>query len=112
MSWDFETDPEFQKELDWIDLFVKEEVEPLDALWGEKVYERPMDPVLARIIAPLKERVRQQRLQRSDGGLIRSVDDHNEFDLLVRLIEHAPDRAQHQFRPIPGRDHNGNQRHL
>ena len=34
MSWDFETDPEFQKELDWIDLFVKEEVEPLDHVLG------------------------------------------------------------------------------
>ena len=30
MSWDFETDPEFQKELDWIEEFVREEVEPLD----------------------------------------------------------------------------------
>ena len=30
MSWDFETEPEFQKELDWIDKFVREEVEPLD----------------------------------------------------------------------------------
>ncbi len=29
MSWDFETEPEFQKELDWIDKFVREEVEPL-----------------------------------------------------------------------------------
>ena len=34
MSWDFETDPEFQKELDWIDGFVKEEVEPLDHVLG------------------------------------------------------------------------------
>ena len=30
MSWDFETDPEFQEELDWVDAFVREEVEPLD----------------------------------------------------------------------------------
>ena len=30
MPWDFETDTEFQKELDWIDNFVKEEIEPLD----------------------------------------------------------------------------------
>ena len=34
MSWDFETDPEFQKELDWIDAFVREEVEPLDHVLG------------------------------------------------------------------------------
>ena len=28
--WDFETEPEFQKQLDWIDQFVREEIEPLD----------------------------------------------------------------------------------
>ncbi len=27
MAWDFETDPEFQHELDWIDQFVREEIE-------------------------------------------------------------------------------------
>ena len=30
MAWDFETDPEYQKLLDWADEFVQEEVEPLD----------------------------------------------------------------------------------
>ena len=30
MSWDFETDPEFQAELDWVDDFVRDEVEPVD----------------------------------------------------------------------------------
>ena len=30
MSWNFETEPEFQRELDWIDQFVRKEVEPLD----------------------------------------------------------------------------------
>ena len=30
MAWDFETDPEFQEELDWVDEFVRDEVEPLD----------------------------------------------------------------------------------
>ena len=30
MAWDFETDPEFQEKLDWVDAFVREEVEPLD----------------------------------------------------------------------------------
>ena len=33
MSWDFETDPEFQAKLDWADEFVREEVEPLDLVW-------------------------------------------------------------------------------
>ena len=30
MAWDFETDPDYQKKLDWVDQFVREEVEPLD----------------------------------------------------------------------------------
>ena len=30
MAWDFETDPEFQKELDWVRDFVESEVAPLD----------------------------------------------------------------------------------
>lgn len=29
MAWDFETDPDYQKELDWVDEFVREEIEPL-----------------------------------------------------------------------------------
>ena len=32
MAWDFETDPEFQKKLDWIEDFMREEVEPLSHL--------------------------------------------------------------------------------
>jgi len=32
MAWDFETEPEFQEKLDWIDQFIKEEVEPLTYL--------------------------------------------------------------------------------
>jgi BMFP domain-containing protein YqiC len=30
MAWDFETEPEFQMQLDWMDRFVRDEVEPLD----------------------------------------------------------------------------------
>ena len=34
MAWDFSTEPEFQEQLDWMDAFVRDEVEPLDLLWG------------------------------------------------------------------------------
>ena len=34
MGWDFETDPEFQETLDWADVFVRDEVEPLDLVLG------------------------------------------------------------------------------
>ncbi len=32
VAWDLTAVPEFQAELDWIDAFVREEVEPIDAL--------------------------------------------------------------------------------
>lgn len=34
MAWDFETEPEFQEKLDWIEDFVKTRVEPLDHILG------------------------------------------------------------------------------
>ena len=33
MTWDFSTEPEFEKKLDWIREFVREEVEPLEVLF-------------------------------------------------------------------------------
>lgn len=39
MAWDFATDPEFQDSLDWIDDFVRSEVEPLDL-----AFRGPGDP--------------------------------------------------------------------
>jgi acyl-CoA dehydrogenase len=62
MSWDFQTDPAFQEKLDWMATFVREEVEPLDALWGRQIYERPMDPTLQQIVRPLQDEVRAQEL--------------------------------------------------
>ncbi len=60
MAWDFETDAEFQKELDWIDEFVREEVEPLDF-----VVTSPYDiadPVRAAVIPPLQAQVQEREL--------------------------------------------------
>jgi len=60
MAWDFETDPDFQAELDWIDTFVREEIEPLDF-----VVPHPYDlhdPVRRRLIPPLQQRVRERKL--------------------------------------------------
>jgi len=60
MAWDFETDPDFQKELDWIDTFVREEVMPLDRVLGS-----PYDvtnPAFVRLVRPLQKIVRERRL--------------------------------------------------
>jgi acyl-CoA dehydrogenase len=34
MGWDFETDADYQAELDWVDAFVRHEVQPVDLLIG------------------------------------------------------------------------------
>jgi acyl-CoA dehydrogenase len=62
VSWSFETDGEFQEQLDWIDTFTREEIEPLDL-----VFRGPGDPwdpdsPAAAAMAPLKEIVKQKRL--------------------------------------------------
>ncbi len=60
MAWDFETDPEFQKELDWIDQFVREEVEPLDHILGS-----PYDinnPRNQKLVRPLQAEVKKRKL--------------------------------------------------
>ena len=61
MAWDFSTDQEFQDKLDWMDEFVRTEVEPLDLLWGDKVFH-PLDDTLRKVVDPLKQEVRARRL--------------------------------------------------
>jgi acyl-CoA dehydrogenase len=58
MAWDFETDPEFQKKLDWIEEFMEEEVEPIShlgmAAFGPGAREK--------FVKPLQEKVKAQKL--------------------------------------------------
>jgi acyl-CoA dehydrogenase len=61
MAWDFSTEPEFQEQLDWMDTFVREEVQPLDLLWGDRAFH-PLDPALRAIVDPLKQQVRERGL--------------------------------------------------
>ncbi len=61
MSWDFETDPEYQTKLDWADSFVRNEVEPLDYLYPHEQFV-PLDETRRKIIGPLKQEVRRQGL--------------------------------------------------
>ena len=60
MSWDFETDPEFQRELDWVEEFVTTEVEPLDFV-VKHAWDMD-DPIRQRLIPPLQDRVRERGL--------------------------------------------------
>ena len=61
MAWDFSTDPEFEKKLDWVRTFVREEVEPLDVLFPGCEY-LPLDEDRRKIVDPLKQRVRDEGL--------------------------------------------------
>ena len=56
MAWDFETDPEFQAKLDWVDQFVCDEVEPLDLAFREPSapFERK-NPTYRKVTKPLTD---------------------------------------------------------
>ncbi|MFI6533725.1 acyl-CoA dehydrogenase family protein [Nonomuraea sp. NPDC050547] len=58
---DFAVEPEFQAKLDWMDAFIREEVEPLDLVFPGQAYGTP-DERLRKIVDPLKEQVRAQGL--------------------------------------------------
>ncbi|ODU07653.1 MAG: acyl-CoA dehydrogenase [Pseudonocardia sp. SCN 72-86] len=56
MAWDFSTEPEFEKKLEWMRRFVREEIIPLEAL--PDLDRATFD----RMTAPLKEQVKEQGL--------------------------------------------------
>lgn len=60
MSWDFETDLAFAQELEWIDTFVREEVEPLEHVLASPYDIR--DPRFERLVRPLQKIVRDRGL--------------------------------------------------
>jgi acyl-CoA dehydrogenase len=55
MAWDFSTDPDYQRQLDWADAFVREHLWPLEAILGELDMEQ-----LDRAIEPMKDEVRER----------------------------------------------------
>jgi acyl-CoA dehydrogenase len=57
MSWEFETDPEFQAKLDWMSQFVRTEIWPLETLFGELDFDAVM-----RAVEPLRQEVKRQGL--------------------------------------------------
>jgi acyl-CoA dehydrogenase len=60
MAWEFQTEPEYQRLLEWAEIFVSESVEPLDY-----VVAQPWDladPVRRELIPPLQAAVREKGL--------------------------------------------------
>jgi len=58
--WDFETDPEYQEQLDWVEEFMSEELEPLD-LVSLDPYDKKNTEMMA-ILRPLQRQVRDRGL--------------------------------------------------
>ena len=60
MAWDFETEPEFQRELNWMDAFVRDEVEPLGFIF-DNPYDKSDTKALA-VLKPLQAQVKERGL--------------------------------------------------
>src|SRR5262249_40635909 len=60
MAWDFSTEPEFQKKLDWVEEFCREEVEPLDLVFPYAV--RSPDPKIKALVKGLQDQIKDQGL--------------------------------------------------
>ena len=60
MAWDFSTEPEFQKKLDWVEEFCREEVEPLDYVFPYAV--RSKDPKIKALVKGLQDQIKDQGL--------------------------------------------------
>ena len=61
MTWGFETEPEYQKKLDWAASFVRDEVEPVDLVLRGGM-EDLTDPRVLKVLRPLQAEVRRQGL--------------------------------------------------
>src|SRR5260370_35345300 len=58
MGWDFETEPEYQEKLDWVDRFMRRDVEPLAYVLGD-AYDKTAQRALA-VVRPLQAPGRAQ----------------------------------------------------
>jgi acyl-CoA dehydrogenase len=57
MAWDFSTEPEFHRQLDWMEGFVREQIWPLEPLLEELGWEG-----LVRAVRPLQDEVKSRGL--------------------------------------------------
>jgi alkylation response protein AidB-like acyl-CoA dehydrogenase len=60
MAWDFSTDPELQRKLDWAEDFCREEIEPLDLVFPYAV--RSKDPKIRALVKGLQDQIKAQGL--------------------------------------------------
>lgn len=58
--WDFETDPEYQEKLDWVEKLMVEELEPLDLVALDPYDKR--NPEVMAVLRPLQQKVKDHGL--------------------------------------------------
>lgn len=86
--WDFETDPQYQSKLDWVEKFMAEELEPLD-LVALDPYDKKNADTMA-ILRPLQRQVKDQGLWaahlRPELGGQWLIDKHHDYQKVRRDI--------------------------
>jgi acyl-CoA dehydrogenase len=60
MAWDFSTEPEFQEQLDWVEQFCREEIEPFDMVFPGAVRSR--DPKIRGMVRELQQQIKDRGL--------------------------------------------------
>jgi acyl-CoA dehydrogenase len=60
MSWDFQTDPEFQEKLDWVEQLCKEKIEPLDYVFPYAI--RSQNPKVKALAREIQDEIKAQGL--------------------------------------------------
>jgi acyl-CoA dehydrogenase len=88
--WSFETDPDYQADLDWADEFVREEIEPLEFVIPNML--DTADPVRQELVPPLQARVRERGLWATHLGPELGGQGHGQVKLalLNEILGRAP----------------------
>ena len=60
MGWDFQTDPEFQEKLDWVEQLCKEKIEPLDYVFPYAI--RSTNPKVKALAREIQDEIKAQGL--------------------------------------------------
>src|SRR5918998_5769724 len=60
MAWDFSTDPEFQEQLDWVEQFCREEIEPFSLVFPAAV--RSPHPKMREMVSALQQQIKDRGL--------------------------------------------------
>jgi acyl-CoA dehydrogenase len=88
--WNFETDPDYQRDLDWADNFVREEIEPLEFILPNVL--DISDPIRQELVPPLQTKVKERGLWATHLGPMLGGQGHGQVKLalLNEILGRAP----------------------